>query len=199
MRNLLIIVLCLPFLTFSQQHFEDVLAYQNDLKQFYVNPDTTPLNTEELKSFSGIDFFPFSTIYRVKARFKKLEGEKKFKMPSTGKMQQWYKKYAELTFTVNGKECKLFVYQNLEYSKYKEHEKSLFLPFLDATNGESTYGGGRYLDVEIPETDFLLLDFNKAYHPYCAYAAGYSCPIVPQENTLNVKIEAGVKLRTDEN
>ena len=199
MRKLLIILLLFPLLTFSQQHFEDILAYQNNLKQFYINPDTTPLNKEEQKNFSGIGFFPVSDVYVVNARFKKLDGQKKFKMPSTGKIQQWYKKYAELTFTVKGTECKLFVYQNIEYSNYKGHEKSLFLPFLDDTNGETTYGGGRYLDVEIPDTGFLLLDFNKAYHPYCAYAAGYSCPIVPEENMLSLKIEAGVKLGTDEN
>jgi uncharacterized protein (DUF1684 family) len=69
----------------------------------------------------------------------------------------------------------------------------LFLPFLDNTNGDTTYGGGRYIDLRIPEGDTIEIDFNKAYNPYCAYNSRYSCPIVPRENYLDTNIEAGVK------
>ena len=69
----------------------------------------------------------------------------------------------------------------------------LFLPFLDATNGIETYGGGRYIDLSIPQGNQLTIDFNTAYNPYCAYNEKYSCPIVPRENYLPLKINAGVK------
>ena len=68
-----------------------------------------------------------------------------------------------------------------------------FLPFLDETNGETTYGGGRYIETRIPEGDVLTIDFNKAFNPYCAYNEKYSCPIVPRENYLRIAITAGVK------
>jgi hypothetical protein len=74
-----------------------------------------------------------------------------------------------------------------------EYSKSLFVPFTDMTNGESTYGGGRYLDMEIPEGQTLVLNFNKAYNPLCHYNKKYSCPIPPRENDLDFKVEAGVK------
>ena len=64
----------------------------------------------------------------------------------------------------------------------------------DATSGTETYGGGRYMDLRIPKNDEIIIDFNKAYHPYCAYNAfDYNCPIVPEENWLKIPIEAGVK------
>ncbi|MDG1428784.1 MAG: DUF1684 domain-containing protein, partial [Crocinitomicaceae bacterium] len=70
---------------------------------------------------------------------------------------------------------------------------SLFIPFRDKTSRHETYGGGRYLDVQIPDRDMMHLDFNLAYNPYCAYSHRYSCPIPPEENTLNVSILAGEK------
>ena len=73
---------------------------------------------------------------------------------------------------------------------YKDY---LFLPFTDPTNGVTTYGGGRYLDLMIPATKVVQLDFNKAYNPYCAYSGNYSCPIPPEENHLEIEIKAGVK------
>ena len=69
----------------------------------------------------------------------------------------------------------------------------MFLPFSDETNGIESYGGGRYIDLRIPEGNTLIIDFNSAYNPYCAYNDKYSCPIVPRENYLRTRIEAGVK------
>ena len=64
---------------------------------------------------------------------------------------------------------------------------------VDNTNGEETYGGGRYIDLTIPEGDTLIIDFNKAYNPYCVYNKKYSCPLVPRQNYLRTKVRAGVK------
>ena len=63
----------------------------------------------------------------------------------------------------------------------------------DSTNGEASYSGGRYVDMRIPSSSKVVLDFNKAYNPYCAYSGKYSCPLVPVENHLDLEIEAGVK------
>ena len=78
--------------------------------------------------------------------------------------------------------------------KEEGYEDYLFLPFLDDTNGEESYGGGRYIDCRIPEGDTIEIDFNKAYNPYCAYNENYSCPIVPRENYLAIEVKAGVKV-----
>ena len=75
---------------------------------------------------------------------------------------------------------------------YEEYKNHLFLPFTDLSNGEKSYTGGRFIDLEIPNSDVIVIDFNKAYNPYCAYSPDYSCPIPPAENHLNVNILAGV-------
>ena len=86
----------------------------------------------------------------------------------------------------------LYAYQNVVYSQKEEYKDHLFLPFTDKTNGFESYGGGRYIDLRIPATDSLLLDFNQSYNPYCAYTTGYNCPIPPKENALPIKIEVGI-------
>ena len=69
------------------------------------------------------------------------------------------------------------------------------MPFRDLTNGTTTYEGGRFLDFKIPENDKnVVIDFNKAYNPYCAYSDNYACPIVPKENSLSIEILSGIKL-----
>jgi hypothetical protein len=73
------------------------------------------------------------------------------------------------------------------------YEKHLFIPFNDRTNGNETYGGGRFLDVYETGTDTLIIDFNLAYNPYCAYNHKYSCPIPPEANNLELKVKAGEK------
>lgn len=71
---------------------------------------------------------------------------------------------------------------------------SLFVPFTDATSGSETYASGRYLDLEVGLDGSVVIDFNLAYHPYCAYTDGYSCPLAPAENRLPVPILAGERL-----
>jgi len=81
----------------------------------------------------------------------------------------------------------------VELKEDEGYEDYLFLPFTDATNGNETYGGGRYIDLSIPNGDQIVIDFNKAYNPYCTYNKKYSCPIVPSQNALDIEIFAGVK------
>jgi uncharacterized protein (DUF1684 family) len=101
-------------------------------------------------------------------------------------------------FTINGKDFQLTLYKNEIPSPNPKYSDLLFLPFTDETNGKTTYGGGRYIDVSIKDikNGFLALDFNKAYNPYCAYSNGYRCPVPPEENDLQLEILAGEKLFT---
>ena len=77
----------------------------------------------------------------------------------------------------------------MQIEEYKEH---LFVPFRDATSGKTSYGGGRYLDINIPKDGNVVLNFNLAYNPYCAYTNGWYCSIPPAENTLKVEVKAGL-------
>lgn len=193
MRKLLIFFLLCSNLTFSQHNEKEVLKYQKELNDSYLNPESSPLKEDELKDFKGLSFYPYNEKFVVKATLEKLENQPVFKMPTSGTNKPDYKRYGILHFTIDNKKFQLEVYQNLDLIKMKDYKKHLFLPFIDETSGNETYGAGRYLDIEIPDGSEIVLDFNKAYHPYCAYTIGYSCPITPDVNFLKTEILAGVK------
>ena len=148
---------------------------------------------EDLEHFQSLDFFPILDKFIVQATFKRTKKEKVFEMKTSTERLPLYKKYGELEFTIDGVLCKLNVYQNMSLFKKPGFKDYLFLPFSDLTSGNESYIGGRYVDLRIQKGNQWIIDFNKAYNPYCAYNYKYSCPIVPMENDLKVSILAGVK------
>ncbi|WP_282123953.1 DUF1684 domain-containing protein [Algibacter mikhailovii] len=169
-------------------------AFQRELNAQFKDVTESPLKKKDRKTFEGLEFFQFDSLYVVKARFIRTPNEKPFKMKTTTDRLPEYLKYGELVFQIKGKQFKLNIYQNQSLVDVEGSEDYLFLPFLDETNGLESYGGGRYIDAKIPRNDTMIIDFNKAYNPYCAYNDKYSCPLVPRENYLKVRIEAGVKV-----
>jgi uncharacterized protein (DUF1684 family) len=147
-----------------------------------------------LKDFKAIPFFDIDLKYSVKAKLVPTKDAEVFELPTSSGKTKKYKEYGTITFSLEGQQYSLKVYQSQDLIKRAGFEDHLFLPFRDATNEKETYGGGRYIDLKIPKKDNLIIDFNKAYNPYCAYNAfDYNCPIVPIENKLPVEIRAGVK------
>ncbi|GLB53868.1 hypothetical protein NBRC110019_29090 [Neptunitalea chrysea] len=171
----------------------EIKAFQAELNKEYKNAKTSPLTQADRKNFKGLSFYPIDTVYRVTARFEETPFEPSFRMKTTTDRAPEYKRYGIAYFTLKGKEYQLNVYQSQELKLKEEYVNYLFIPFLDETNGSETYGGGRYIDSNIPDATTMIIDFNKAYNPYCSYNKRYSCPIVPDENRLTVLIEAGVK------
>lgn len=167
--------------------------YQKEVNAKFKDASTSPLKDVDRKNFKGLDFFKFDSTYVVKAKFERTLNETPFEMKTTTERLALYVKYGTVTFNLKGKEHHLNVYQNQDLINKEGYEAYLFLPFLDNTNGEDSYGGGRYIDLEIPDGNELVIDFNKAYNPLCAYNEKYSCPIVPLENYLELRVEAGVK------
>lgn len=157
---------------------------------FYTNPKESPLDSNELKSFKGISYFPIDVSFKVMAQMMWLPQTQLFEMKQSGGDTRQYMKVAELHFEIGGKSQTLMAYQT--ESQRTEHK--LFIPFTDATNGKETYGGGRYLDVIFnPASTEVELDFNFAYAPFCAYTHSFSCPVVPAENRLECEVRAGEK------
>ena len=171
----------------------DIMAFQTALNEEYKNPETSPLPDRYRKDFESLDFFAPDTTLVIHARLELTPNALPFDMPTTTDRKSREVVYGIVHFTLNGEKQQLEIYQNKELMLTEGFEDYLFLPFTDATNGETTYGGGRYIDLRIPNGDSITIDFNKAYNPYCAYNKKYSCPIVPGVNALNVSIEAGVK------
>ncbi len=168
-------------------------AAQNELNEEYTNPETTILEAEDFKNFEGLEFYPIDLKYRVEAKLVLTPGEKPFLMPTTTARLPEYVKYGEAHFTLEGKDIILNIFKSTQPYDEPGYEDYLFLPFTDLTSGDGSYGGGRYIDQRIPEGNTIVIDFNKAYNPYCAYNARYSCPIPPRENDILIRIEAGVK------
>lgn len=191
--KIIFFLLLSPFLSFAQCDMAAAAAFQQQLNKEYADAKESPLKPTDREHFTGLDFYPIDRSYCTAAKLVRTPDEKPFAMKTSGTRTPMYVKYGELFFRMKGQRCKLNVYQNIELSKQEKYKNHLFVPFTDLTSGVETYGGGRYIDLEIPEKAVFALDFNQAYNPYCAYNEGFSCPIPPQENDLKVEIKAGVK------
>ncbi len=177
----------------AQDHTKEILEFQKELNEEFKNPETSPLKKNDLKRFKGLNFFPINNKFQVEAKFIRTENTAPFKMKTSTDRLPTYEKYGEAIFEIDGKEYKLNIYQSHQLRNIEKYRDYLFLPFTDKTNGEETYVGGRYIDLRIPFGDSIIIDFNKAYHPSCAYHHIYSCPIPPQENHIDIPIKAGIK------
>jgi len=180
--------------TVATNAFEkDVLKFQNEQNEELKDPETSPLPDRFRKYFESLDFFKANVNYKVEAKFVRTPEAIPFLMPTTTDRKSKEVVYGVLHFSLKGETYQLEVYQNEELMLEEGYEDYLFLPFTDLTNGEETYTGGRYIDLRIPDSTMITLDFNKAYNPLCVYNKKYSCPIVPKVNHLNTSILAGVK------
>jgi len=168
--------------------------WQKEMNADFKDATTSPLKEKDRKAFVGLDFFVFDSTYVVTATLTRTPEEKPFKMKTTTDRLPNYVKYGVVEFQLKGKTNQLNIYQNLDLLNKEGYEDYLFLPFLDNTNGDTSYGGGRYVESSIPEGEKITIDFNKAYNPYCAYNDKYSCPIVPRVNYLPLLVEAGIKI-----
>lgn len=116
-----------------------------------------------------------------------------FEMATFSGITTPYRIYGQVTCPSEHGDIQLEIYQHAQIHLYPQYIKNLFLPYKDHTNGESSYGGGRYIKITTDDiaNGKIHVDFNKSYNPWCAYSDGYNCPIPPMANHLDVAIEAG--------
>lgn len=154
----------------------------------------SPLTSAQKAAFDSLTYFAPAVSYRVSARLHRLPAAPPLSLARTDGTAEAYRRWATADFTLPGRAAPqhLLLLQKVSPAGARE---PLFVPFADATNGRQTYGGGRYLDLPVPEAEAeaITLDFNAAYNPYCAYNAAYSCPVPPAENRLLVPVPAGEK------
>lgn len=195
MRILTLTLLLLsPFWLWGQTDYEQtIIEHRKNLKIKLLQGNPAPLTPQRL---NGLQYYAPNPHYRITGTFERMEGAQPFEMPAiTGKPEE-YVAYGTFTFTHDGSAYELIIYRKLAHIRSPLSRDVLFLPFRDATNGETTYGGGRYLDLRMAqiENDRLTVDFNLAYNPYCVYNDGYSCPVPPSGNTLDFAVEAGEQM-----
>lgn len=190
-------IFILASILFTNKDYDAIMAsnqeYRKELNAEYADSARTPLLYEDWQNFTELPFYDIDTAFYVIADFKKAKRQKAFEMKTTTDRKPLYKLYGIATFTLKGETFSLQIYQNQRLKQRKEYKDYLFLPFTDLTGGDGSYPGGRFIDLRIPKGKTIVIDFNKAYNPLCAYNHKYSCPIPPKENHLETRIEAGVK------
>jgi uncharacterized protein (DUF1684 family) len=162
--------------------------YRSMKDTFYKTSAQSPLTAAQRKTFVGLRYFDESPALRFTLPLERYDNPQTVHMAtSTGHVADFLQ-YARVQFSVNGEPQELQIYRG-------DGQDELFVPFMDATTGDETYATGRYLDVPERLDGTIILDFNQAYNPYCAYdPERWSCPLPPKENRLNVRIEAGEKV-----
>mgnify|MGYP005989794963 CR=1 FL=1 len=196
-NSILVLFLFSLFSTSAQNAYnKEIKNYQYKKNLEFHNKATSPLTAKDLKTFEALDFYKIDEKFKVTAKLVKEKDPVIFEMQTTTSRKPLYIKYGTLTFTLEGKEQRLTIYQNKDFDRAPQYKDYLFLPFTDKTSGNGSYGGGRYLDVLTTDENAdgtIIIDFNKSYNPYCAYNSKYSCPLTPKENTLSVALKAGIK------
>jgi len=199
-RNIFIVVLgfvvaLIIFYSFqgkdSGKEYEAEIRTERQAKNDYMSSsDESPFG-EGKKNFKKLNYYPIDLNYRISAKLVSIENKKMVVLPTSDNLEKKYLEYAFAEFELNGESCKLLILEIMEEGPYRG---TLFLAFADATSANETYGAGRYLDVKkVPGASSVILDFNQAYNPYCAYSEKYSCPFPPKENILKIAIQAGEK------
>ena len=137
----------------------------------------------ERETFSGRVWFPVRESYRVEARYTPHDEPAQLTLPGADGENQSIPAVGLVHFELDDVEYQLEALEG--------PAGGLFLIFRDETNGESTYEAGRYLVTDKPEADKVVLDFNRAYNPPCAFTAFATCALPPPQNHLQISIEAG--------
>jgi uncharacterized protein len=154
---------------------------------FFKTHPQSPLTAEQQANFTGLRYFPENPELRLVLPIEPFVEPDTVLMQTSAGDARAYIRYGRLHFTVDGQDVALTLYSDVDSGAF-------FLPFVDALRGRETYGAGRYLDPEPLGDGQFLIDFNKAYNPYCAYNDEWSCPLTPVENWLRVPVRAGEKL-----
>jgi uncharacterized protein len=169
----------------STDYTAQINKERNQKDSFYKTSDDSPISDKS--SFLNLNYFEPNLKYRIEATIDPYtQKDNKASISMSNGTTEIYEKYGHARFTINNSTYSLLIYK---------HKEGLSVMFKDATSPTETYGGGRYLDFKEDEisNQKLIIDFNLAYNPYCAYNDDYACPIPPKENILPIRIEAGEK------
>ncbi|MCC6235962.1 MAG: DUF1684 domain-containing protein [Dehalococcoidia bacterium] len=152
--------------------------------EFFRDAPESPLSPSQHRDFTGLRYYKENEalVFELVAEPFPIQDLIAMRTSTGGEAE--YVRWARVSFEVDGQEAGLTLYR-------EQGSGHIFLPFQDANAGGETYGAGRYLEVLPLGEDRVLLDFNYAYNPYCAYNDGWSCPLPPSENRLQVAIRAG--------
>ncbi len=185
-----LLLLSSAFCAGGQTYADSILQYRKQYIADLISDARSPIKSSQVKD---LNFFKPDAAYRVWGTVKETPGSQPFMIDTHSGKKKPFREFGTVTFTINDTIGTLHIYQSIDLVKEAAHKDDLFVPFTDGTTYDFTYGGGRYLDLSVKDISngAVLLDFNKCYNPYCAYADGFSCPIPPAENRLPMSVKAG--------
>jgi len=168
--------------------YTEVIQSKRDFIELSFRGPNSPLKTNDKESFTGLSYYKADSTFRVLAKIKWNLDVEPVRLIKDTSLTSFYYPSASLSFIIADNQCNL-----TGYTRFLENKTEIFIPFYDLTSGQATYPGGRFLDVFIKDHEAVILDFNLAYNPYCAYNPSYICAVPPFSNNLNVHIFAGEK------
>ena len=142
-------------------------------------------NNVARKRFTGLKWFDIDESYRVEARWVAYPEPKPINVPNILGQIEAIPSPGHAEFTLAGKPLRL------DGVLEEPHAEELFFIFRDQTSGKETYGAGRFLYSGLPKGGKVVLDFNKAYNPPCAFTDYATCPLPPPQNRMPIRVEAG--------
>ncbi len=170
----------------ADEYVQHINQFREDKHDFFRNSEASPFVQKNI-DYVPVTHFDPNPDFKVRAKLERLTSRETVSISNSDGTSTKYLKFARANFKLMGSEHSLIILKPLGFGN------QYLTAFLDETSAISTYGGGRYLDLEIGKSDQIEIDFNKAYNPYCAYVEDYLCPLPPRENFLEVAIEAGEK------
>jgi hypothetical protein len=171
---------------------EQLSAHRAEKDEFFADHPQSPVPPEERDDFESLDYFDPDADYRVTATVEVHDQPEPVEMDVSAGPPQRYLRVATLHFEL-GEGDDAETYELAGY-RQQEDDDGLFVPFRDKTTGQQTYRDGRYMEFETEELvdgSEMVLDFNLAYSPFCAYSETFACPLAPEENWLDAEILAG--------
>ncbi len=171
----------------AERYDEAIAQARAEQQAYFLDPKTTPFEGD--LDPADVRYFDTDPALRFRTDLQRISDTATFALQMTDDSQTLFRRIGYVELPIEGSRYRLFLYRRLD----EPINSPLFVPFTDLSNGRETYGGGRYLDVKLERGGQVVIDFNLAYNPFCAYNDRYVCPLPPPENHLAVAIRAGEK------
>lgn len=173
-----------------QRWERELQSNREEKDEFFAEHRQSPIPPEKRDSFDGLSYFDPAVSYRVESTVERYDDPEEIVLETSDDREISYNRILRFEFTLDGEQYDLHGYR-------REDNDAIFVPFRDKTTGQETYKDGRYMELEteghLQDGETIVIDFNLAYSPFCAYSETFSCPLPPEENWLETTIPAGEK------
>jgi hypothetical protein len=164
---------------------DGLLQMRSERDRWFAEHYSSPVPEEDLPRFVGLDYFAPDAAWEIDASFEPVDAHK-VPVPSTSGIESQYTKLGTATVTIGDATYRLTVLD--------DGDGEPIIPFRDGTCGRESYGGGRYVGINVTGDRSTIIDFNQTQNPWCVYDAEFTCPLPPTENVISEAIPAGEKM-----